>query len=186
MRFAERFPALYHVTDRAAVEGIARTGLVCAQRLVALHRGRDCLAVNRDTYIDLAPGVALRRQGMRDGPLRPRLDPAITPGEWRRFINQFVFLFAARPAAVRFLSTEPTRDQVVLAFATAALVAARLDLRVCRYNNGYIDRSPRASARRRGFGDYEAAEGWSGTPVKEVAVVGAIPQSIHFSVLPLP
>lgn len=186
MRFADRHPALFHVADRAAIEGIARHGLLSARRLSALYDGPNCLEENRAAYVELAPEAALRRQGLRDGSLRPRLDPAISLGEWRQFINGFVFLFAARPLAQRFVATEPTRDQVVLAWATAPLVDACLDIRVCRYNNGYIDRSPRATARKRTYSDYESAARWSGTPVKEVVVMGGIPPTVRFEVLPSP
>ena len=185
MTFAQRYPALFHVADRAALDGIRRHGLLSARRLVAMHGGDDAwLRNNREGYRDLAPGVSLRRQGMRDGPLRPRLDPSIGLEEWRWFINGLVFLFPGEALAKRFLPTEPERDQVVLRYATLDLLAAGVALRTCRFNNGYIDRSPVATARWRHYDDYQDAAAWTGVPVKEVAAADAIPPVIGFEVLP--
>ena len=73
---------------------------------------------------------------------------------------------------------------MILRYDTAAVLAAGMALRVCRFNNGYIDRSPVATARRRGFEDYRAAAEWAGTPVREVAAPGGIPAEVGFAVLP--
>ena len=184
MRFEARFPTLFHVADRAAVESIGREGLLTARALVARYGGdAGWLRGNREGYCELAPGVALRRQGMRDGALRPRLDPAIPTEAWRWFINGMAFLFGREAEARRFMGAEPGRAQVILRYETAAVLAAGVALRVCRFNNGYIDRSPVATARRRRFDDYRAVAEWAGTPVREVAAPGGIPAGVGFAVL---
>ena len=185
MLFEARYPALFHVADRAAVDLIRRDGLLPAQELVARHGGdARWLRSNRDGYCELAPGVALRRQGMRDGALRPRLDAAIGTDEWRWFINGMAFLFGREAEASRFVRTEPGREQVVLRYETAAVLRAGVGLRACRFNNGFIDRSPVAMARRRGFDDYRAVAAWAGQAVREVVAPGGIPAGVPFAVLP--
>ena len=184
MTFAQRYPALFHVADRAALDGIRRHGLLSARRLVAMHGGDDAwLRNNREGYRDLAPGVSLRRQGMRDGPLRPRLDPSIGLEEWRWFINGFVFLFSSAEQAEALRTAEPTREQVVLRYDTASVIAAGAELFTCRFNNGYIDRAPVINARRRRYDDYRRETDWVPAQiVREVAVLTVIPPEVDFTV----
>ncbi|RYJ01242.1 MAG: hypothetical protein EON47_11380 [Acetobacteraceae bacterium] len=143
--FAARFPLLFHVTERSALPSIARHGLLSAAGLARLLGATPDLGANRGGWTRLATPAGealLRRQGMPDAALASRLDPAIALADWRRFINAQVFLFPAEAAAWRLLRAEPGRDQAVLAFPTAALLAAGCALCVCRFNNGFIDRSP--------------------------------------------
>ena len=183
MRFAARYPAVFHVTDAAAVRGIRAHGLLSARSLCRLHGVNDdaWLRQNRTAWTPVGPD-ALRRQGMRDAVLRPRLDPAIACDDWRWFINGFVFLFPTERLARRFLRSEPGRDQVVLRFATEAL-AATVALKTCKYNNGYIDRAPPATARQRRHADYQPLLAWTGSPVSEVVVENRIPTAVPFTVL---
>lgn len=182
----QRFPLLFHVTDRAALPGIARLGLLPAAALARLA-GRD-VSANRDGWVDLAVEgqklASLRRQGMGDGALASRLAPGLTPATWRAFINGMVFLFVTETAARGFRGAEPGRDQVVIAWERAALEAAGCDLRGCRFNNGYIDRSPAAKRRLRGPADYLPLAGWTGAAPREVAVMGGIPPGLPFRPLP--
>ena len=178
------FPTLFHVTDRAALPGIARHVLLSAERLCTVLGIDGDLGRNRGSWRSLATPAgcaSLRRQGMRDGALRSRLDPSITLEEWRRFINAQVFLCPSRAAALVLRRAEPDRDQVLLACATAALMEAGCALRFCTFNNGYIDRSPAHRRRLRSHADYRPVSAWApGTPVREVAIKGAIPLAVRF------
>lgn len=183
--FAAAHPRLFHVTERSALPGIRAHGLLPATRLAALHGAPPALvAENRDGWAALAPGAVLRRQGMRDAPLRSRLDPAIGLEEWRAFINGMVFCFGQAAAARRFRLAEPARDQVVLAFETTAVLASGATLLTCRFNNGYLDRSPPGRRRLRHFSDYRPLGEWHlGQRVQEVAIPGGLPPGLAFAVL---
>ena len=187
-----RFPQLHHVTDAAALPGIRRHGLLSAKALCHLFEvpaaDRPALLTrNRDGYARLTHPVHgevwLRRQSMRDAPLRSRLDPALTPGQWRRFINAHVFLCTSRAWAERLRAFERDREQVVLTWDTAALLAAGVRVLLCRYNNGTVmDRAPPHRRRLRGFGDYVPAEAMPpGMAVKEVAARCRLPPGVPFA-----
>jgi hypothetical protein len=183
--FARRYPALFHVTWREAVDAIRAQGLLSARRLCERHGhdGPDTLTANRTLRVAVGPHV-LRRQGMSDTALRPRLDPSITVEAWRSHINGLVFLFAEEAVARRLMASE-SPEQAILGFRTEHLLDIA-DVRVCRFNNGYIDRRPLSDPRLRTFNDYQPAAEWKGTPVAEVVVAGAIPPEVAFSVLPSP
>lgn len=182
--FHASFPTLFHVTDRAALPGIARHGLLSAERLCTIFGVNGDLGENRDAWRSLATQAGhavLRRQGMRDAALRSRLDPSITLGEWRRFINAQVFLCPTRAAALALRRAEPGRDQVILACTTAALTEAGCVLRFCAFNNGYVDRSPAHRRRLRSHADYRPVSAWApGTPIREVVIQEAIPVAVRF------
>lgn len=188
-----RYPQLYHVTDAAALSGLRRHGLLSAKALCCLFEvpagDRPALLTrNRDGYARLVHPVHgeawLRRQSMRDAPLRSRLDPALTPGQWRRFINAHAFLCASRAWAERLRAFERDREQVVLTWNTAALLAAGVVLLACSYNNGTVmDRTPPHRRRLRGFADYVPAEAIPpGMAVKEVAARCRIPPWVPFAI----
>lgn len=188
-----RFPQLYHVADAAALPGIRRHGLLSAKALCHLFEvpasDRPALLTrNRDGYVRLTHsehGEAwLRRQSMRDAPLRARLDPALAPGQWRRFINAHAFLCTSRDWADRLRAFERGREQMVLTWDTGDLLAAGVALCVSRYNNGTVlDRSPPDKRRLRSFADYIPAGAMPPRmPVKEVAARGRIPPGIPFAV----
>ena len=183
--FATRFPLLFHVTERSALPAIARHGLLSAEGLARRLGATPDLGANRGAWTRLATPAGealLRRQGMPDAALASRLDPAIAIADWRRFINAQVFLFAVEAAAWRLLRAEPGRDQVVLAYPTAALLAAGCALTFCRFNNGFIDRSPPGRRRRRSFADYRPIAEWQGGPApREVTIAGGIPAGMPFT-----
>ena len=185
MDFSTRFPTLFHVTWAAAVGAMKVEGVMSAQRLCERHGHGDpaTLTANRRRPVAIGPHL-LRRQGMSDRALRPRLDPSITVEAWRFAINGMVFLFPDLRSARRLVASE-ARAQVILRFSTAHLMRA-VEIGVCRYNNGYVDRRPLSVARRRSFSDYQPVADWAGTPVAEVVATGAIPPSVPFTVLPLP
>ncbi|WP_376098811.1 hypothetical protein ACE7GA_09495 [Roseomonas sp. CCTCC AB2023176] len=134
-RFAARFPRAFHVTDRANLPGIARDGLLSAEALAALYAVPDAdrlLSENRGRghFVHLSrdglPGATLRDQWMPDEPLTACLRGAYAgrPDWWRCLINAHVFLWLSEPQARRLAAVNRARDQVVLAFETAPLLAA--------------------------------------------------------------
>lgn len=188
-----RFPQLHHVADAAALPGIRRHGLLSAKALCHLFevpsaRRPALLTRNRDGYVRLTHpvhGVAwLRRQHLADAPLRSRLDPALAPGQWRRFINAHAFLCTSRAWAERLRAFERGREQVVLTWNTDDLRAAGVALWLSRYNNGTVlDRAPPDRRRLRSLADYVPAGAMPpGMAVKEVAARGRIPPGIPFTV----
>lgn len=188
--FATRFPTLFHVTDCAALPGIAQHGLLSAERLHAVLGARGDLGANRKDWctLDTPSGRAtLRRQGIPDVALRSRLDPDITLDAWRRFINAQVFLCPTRTEAMRLLRAEPSRAQTIIAFTRSSLLEAGCALRFCPFNNGYIDRSPIHRRRLRHFKDYRQINTWRpGTPIREIVTEGGIPKTVRFDVTILP
>ena len=146
------------------------------------------LGENRDGYEPLSHPVHgtahLRRQQMRDAPLRSRLHLDIGLQEWRRFINGFVFLFPTLAAAERLRGAEAARDQVVLRWHTADVLDAGLPVLWCRYNNGYIDRAGPANRRLRARGDYQDADLLGPKDsVSEVVVPSGLPPTLPMDVL---
>jgi hypothetical protein len=127
---------------------------------------------------------------MNDAPLRSRLDPAIAVEDWRFLINGLVFFFGAeaparrlRDAGDRGKGAKP--PQAVLAFDTAAVLAAGCEVLLCAFNNGFLDRSaPGPGRRRRRHDDYRPVERWRrGDRPAEIAVPGALPLSVSFDVI---
>ena len=180
-RFADRYPTLFHVTWKDAVESIRSDGVLSAKRLCERHDHTADLTANRQRPVTVGPHL-LRRQGMSNEALKPRLDPSITVEAWRSYINGLVFLFPTQAAAQRLAASEAV-EQAILCFRTEHLLSLA-ELRVCRYNNGYTDRRPLTGARRRSFGDYVPIAAWEGTPVAEVVVQGCIPPGVTFTVQP--
>lgn len=185
--FASRYPWLFHVTETSALPAIARHGLLSAEALARLLGAGPDLGANRRAWTPLVTprGTALlRRQGMADAALASRLAPGITTTAWRRFINAQVFLFPSEAAAWRLHDAEPGRDQAVLAAPTAALLEAGCELRFCRFNNGFIDRSPPDRRRLRAFTDFRPIAEWQAGPaagraaLREITVAGAVPPGI--------
>ena len=187
--FTAAFPLLYHVTRTSSLAGIRRDGLLPASVFLNHPDTPDKTTPNRDVWTE-APGpdgraVWLRWQNLRDEPLRKRLPDGITPAEWRRFINGMVFLFttAAQAQALRAYAKDQAFPQAIIGFRTTELLAAGCDIRVCRWNNGYLDRS--RPPRLRTFADYRPAGEWRrGDSVKEVVVVGGIPAQVPFETMP--
>ncbi len=190
-RFLSRFPLLYHVTDRAALPHIRAHGLLSADALCTLFevpaaRREELLTQNRNRYEPLLPdhSAALRLQYLRNEALKQHLDPAITPTEWRRMVNRQVHFWPERGKAVKLDAYENTRDQVVLAWEAQALMAARLALFTCRWNNGTTINRQKPGTRLRTWADYVPLAEFAGGSVAEIIVRTAIPASIPFEELP--
>jgi hypothetical protein len=184
-------PALYHVTHRSAVESIRSHGVLPASAL-ADGSGNDALVLDNRARWTSIPGPLgspawLRWQNMPDGPIATRLRPEISPVAWRLFINNMVFLFAteAQAESLRTSSRDADRDQVILRFSTDELLVAGCALLTCRWNNGYLDRTPPNRRRLRSYDDYLPISLWrKGEPLGEITAWGGIPAGTGFKVLP--
>ena len=184
--FAEAF--LFHVTRTSALAGIKREGLLPASFFLNRQSSPVRTIHNRDIWTR-APdsdgqAVWLRRQNLRDEPLRKCLPATITPAEWRSFINGMVFLFTTLTKAQGLQAHHFDREfsQTIIRCRTTELLGAGRDIRVCRWNNGYLDRS--RPPRLRTFADYLPVSEWQKIDkVQEVAVVDGIPAPVSFEVV---
>ena len=200
--FRRAFPRLFHVTAASQAERIRRLGLRSAASLCealgvpdgereALLRGNRAKWTPIPAFpTDDGPPAWLRWQGMNDAPLRSRLDPAIAVGDWRFFINGFVFFFGTEAAARRLRDAGgrgkgAKPPQAILAFDTAAVLDAGCEVLLCAFNNGFLDRSAPGSARRlRRYGDYRPLERWrGGDRPAEIAIARELPAHINFELL---
>lgn len=176
-RFVRRFPFLFHVTRVSAVEGIRQSGLLPAARLGA---GGD----NRGAWTEVAGAAAwLRWQRLSDTVLRTRLPPHISPADWRGFINGMAFLFPTVREAQALMAAPADRGvaQTILRFRTEDVLAQHDDLRVCRWNNGFADRSRPPRIKR--YEDYVPATAWTGGPIREVVAPGGVSAAVGFEVV---
>ena len=189
--FPEAHPHLFHVTHRSAVPAIRQHGLLPAATLAAHPAAGTASTANRTAWTPI-PGPSgetawLRWQNMPDAPIAARLRPGITPAAWRLFINSMAFLFPREEDARRLLASprDAGRDQTILRFQTTQLLAAGCALLTCRWNNGYLDRSPPSRRRLRSFDDYRPLPLWRrGEPVGEVTAWGGIPPATPFETQP--
>ncbi|MBP0446380.1 hypothetical protein J8J14_16520 [Roseomonas sp. SSH11] len=186
--FAHRIPQLFHVTQRSALESIRAQGLRPAAELAAHHP--EAITENRRAWTPIprpgAPTAWLRWQNMPDGPIATRLAPGITPAQWRRFINSFVFFFPTEADARRLQASpkDKGQNQAILRFETAALLQAGVTLLTCRWNNGYLDRDPPERRRLRGFADYRPAHLWRrGENLGEITAQGGTPPGLPFAII---
>lgn len=181
--FADRYPRLFHVTRRSALDGIARHGLrPAATFLEAPGDGANRLAWTSCPGPD-GREVWLRWQGMRDEVLARRLPPSIEPSQWRGFINTMVFLSPSMKDAegLRRFPRDEAVDQVILGFETSRLLEAGCALRTCAWNNGYPDRAN--PPRIRAYADYRPISDWRpGDKVREVTIAGPVPDHVPFEI----
>jgi len=187
--FAARVPLLFHVTSEEALPLIRAHGLLSAERLcalVGLPEAAALLGANRRGWVTIAgPGgeARLRLQGMADGPLASRLRAGLTPEAFRRHVNGQVHLWASARDAARLRAFHAERPQVVLRFATQALLAAGCALAFCAFNNGYVDRAPEGKRRLRGPEDYRPISQWrAGEKLREIVIRGGVPAGVAFEV----
>ena len=200
--FRRAFPRLYHVTAASQVGRIRRLGLRSAASLcgaLGVPAGeRDALLRrNRPKWTPLRPADGgppawLRWQGMNDAPLRSRLDPAIGVEDWRFFINGLAFVFGTEAAARRLRDAGDRGKgakppQAILAFDTAAVLeaAGERGLRLCAFNNGFLDRSAPGEGRRlRRRDDYRPLGRWrQGDRPAEIAITQALPPGITLELM---
>jgi len=200
-RFAARYPRLFHVTDPAALPGIAAHGLLSAAGLVALYEVPEpdrpaLLSGNRgrNTFTPLAreglPGATLRDQWMPDAPLAETLRGtyANDPAAWRRHINAHAFFLLSENDAARLARVNRARAQITLAFETAPLLAAHAVRAFTTPINTGIARglygrpgSPRDEHTFQPVANYPRPDK---RPPKELAILGGVPDAMAYRVEP--
>ena len=121
----------YHLAEPANLASIRRHGLLSAERLMKLARiGSDelhsALSRHRPSSLVLSNGVIIRDQSpMPPSALARALPPGVVPGDWYRFLNGFVFLWANRERLDRHLVAFRKRPQALLVFDAARLIEER-------------------------------------------------------------
>ena len=178
---------LYHVTDVASWPLIQRHGLLSAARLVTLFGAApELLARNRDSYVTLDHPehgrATLRRQWLREGPLKPRLADGVTCEEYRRFINAHVYFWPRLGRAEALNRFESGRAQIMLSLPVEAILRLGVTLLASPINaGGVFDRQKPALARRRHPGLYQPLASMT-EPVKELAVLDGLPPGLDWRV----
>ena len=96
--------------------------------LIKGGRLKVALGQHRATNVVLPNGVIIRDQiPMPPKSLAPALQPGMTPSDWYRFLNGFVFLWANRDRLERHLIAFRKRPQTLLVFDAARLIEERGD-----------------------------------------------------------
>ena len=124
--FAPRY--FYHLAEPANLASIRRHGLLSTERLLDLvkvpeNEREAILFQHRPESVVLANGVIIRDQKPMPPKLLARALPKdVSPSEWYRFLNRFVFLWSNRERAERHLRAFGARPQILLAFDASQLL----------------------------------------------------------------
>jgi hypothetical protein len=108
---------------------IRRHGLLSKERLIAMSnipstKREEILSQHRPNQLLLPNGVIIRDQTpMPPDLLAKALPKGISPSDWYRFLNRFVFLWADRERAERHRRAFSGRPQVLLVFDAVLLLA---------------------------------------------------------------
>jgi hypothetical protein len=144
--FAPRY--FYHLADPANWPSIRRYGLLSTERLVDLAKVTEnererILCRHRPESVVLANGVIIRDQKPMPPLLLTRALPKdLSPSEWYRFLNRFVFLWSNRERVERHLGA-CGRPQILLAFDAAQLLQQLGDtIYLSPINSGNARRRP--------------------------------------------
>ncbi|MFC0409991.1 DUF7002 family protein [Roseomonas elaeocarpi] len=199
--FTRRYPRLFHVTDPAALPGIEADGLLSAEALLRLYAVPDREAIlgrnrGRGNFQVLEraghPGAVLRDQWMPDEPLRACLGGRYRdrPEAWRRLINAHVFFWVEEAQARRLAGVNRAREQRVLVFGSAALLAGCDigDVFTTPINAGYAlprygrPPSPRDETTFRPLAGYPYRDAPDRRPPRELAVRGGVAGAMRFRV----
>jgi len=196
-RFAARFPVVWHVVEADGLAGVTSHGLLPAADLLQ-QTGDAPTDRNRDDFrrVQLGPGAAggpsavLRFQLMADAKITPSLHGLVAgqPALWRALMDSQVFFWAdpaRRDSFLRACRRDRRRSQaapldqspVILAFDTAALLAAKSAAAFySTFNTGSTVRGA-ARARRDENTFRPVTAYWSG-PAAELAIRGPIPPAL--------
>jgi uncharacterized protein DUF7002 len=138
----------YHLAEPGNWPSIRRHGLLSTERLLDLAKIPDkereaILFQHRPESIVLAKGVVIRDQKPMPPLLLARALPkGVSPSEWYRFLNRFVFLWANRERVERHLGA-CGRPQILLAFDAAQLLEQLGDrIYLSPINSGNARRRP--------------------------------------------
>jgi hypothetical protein len=151
------FPSahFFHIAEPLNLPSIRRHGLLSSERLVAqttsVESERETiLRRHRIGSLVLPNGVIIRDQSpMPPNLLAPALRDGMTPPEWYRFLNGFVFLWANEDRLQRHLRAFEGRGQEVLVFDASRIVQELADrIFLCPINSGNAKRNAVARSRR--------------------------------------
>jgi hypothetical protein len=158
----------YHWAEPSNLASIRRHGLLSTERLVALSNlpsitRKKILSQHRPSQLVLPDGIIIRDQTpMPPDLLAKALPKRISPPDWYRFLNRFVFLWADRERSERHRRAFNGRPQALLVFDAVLLLAERKDqVLLSPINSGNARRRP-APRSLRLFVPYQEwmAQGW--------------------------
>ena len=145
--FAPRY--FYHLAEPANLASIRRHGLLSTERLLDLAKVPEnereaILFQHRPESVVLANGVIIRDQKPMPPQLLARALPKdVSPSEWYRFLNRFVFLWSNRERVERHLRAFGARPQILLAFDASQLLEQLGDrIYLSPINSGNARRRP--------------------------------------------
>jgi hypothetical protein len=146
-KFAPRH--FYHLAEPANWPSIRRHGLLSTERLLDLAKVPEnereiILFQHRPESVVLTNGVIIRDQKPMPPLLLARALPKdVSPSEWYRFLNRFVFLWSNRERVERHLRAFGARPQILLAFDASPLLEQLGDrIYLSPINSGNARRRP--------------------------------------------
>lgn len=182
----------YHWAEPSNLASIRRHGLLSTERLVALSnlptvKREQILSQHRPNQLVLRGGIIIRDQTPMPPDLVAKALPRdISPSDWYRFLNRFVFLWADRKRAERHRRAFNGRPQALLVFDAVLLLAELKDqVLLSPINSGNARRRP-APRSLRLFVSYKKwmAQGWpviagkrrsQAVPPAEIVLEGQLP-----------
>ena len=139
----------YHWAEPSNLASIRRHGLLSTERLVALSnlptvKREQILSQHRPNQLVLPNGIIIRDQTPMPPDLVAKALPRdISPSDWYRFLNRFVFLWADRERAERHRRAFNGRPQALLVFDAVLLLAEFKDqVLLSPINSGNARRRP--------------------------------------------
>ena len=148
-------PYFYHWLEPANLPSVRRHGLLSTERLLALANVPDderqaILSTQRVDSLVLPGGVIVRDQSpIPPGALAKALPPGMTPSDWYRLLNRYVFLWASAERADSHRGAFRTRAALLLVFDAARLLAERgEEVFLSPINSGNARRKPSPRSER--------------------------------------
>ena len=193
---AAKHPRLFHMTEAGNGEAIRARGLWCTSALLDRNgvtgEAREGVeASRRAASVTLPNGAVIRDNGvLNERLLAPLLPPGMAPREWYRLLNAHVFLWPSERTLERLLGAGAYRaaaHDVLELDALPLLRAHAKRVRVTPMNTGATGRSrpergpdaflPLAEWPPAASAPYWATPSGKPRPVREVAVLGGIPDA---------
>jgi hypothetical protein len=146
-----RFPpsSFYHWAEPVNLPSIRQHGLLSTERLISLAglndaKKNDLLSQHRPHRVELPNGIVIRDQTpMPPDLLTKALTPGVSPSDWYRLLNGFIFLWGSFERAERHRAAFGRSSQVLLVFDAALLLAEFGDrVLVSPINSGNARRRP--------------------------------------------
>ena len=170
VQLSKRFPpsSFYHWADPGNLPSIRQHGLLSTERLISLAglngaERSSMLSQYRANQVELPNGIVIRDQTpMPPALLAKALPPGISPSDWYRLLNGFVFLWGSFERAERHRAAFARSSQVLLVFDAALLLREMGDrVLLSPINSGNARRRP-APRSPRLFVSYQewSEQGW--------------------------